>query len=178
MTGVQTCALPIYIEDISRTAEATARWLTYVSTREGGSGYSLGDFDYSTSGILRKTPAAIWVTLFRPYIWEAKNPVMLLSALESTIFLLVTLFVLFRVLARGRWRPLPGHPVIIFCFAFAISFAFAVGISTYNFGSLVRYKIPMMPFYVIGLFLLYHLSKRPRKVYRLASREKEAVRVS
>jgi hypothetical protein len=33
-------------------------------------------------------------------------------------------------------------------------FAFAVGFTSYNFGALVRYKIPMMPFYYIALFIL------------------------
>lgn len=156
------------LESLTNTAEATARWLSFVSIREGGSGYTLGDFDYSPAGILKKTPAAIWVTLFRPYLWESKNPVMFLSALESFGFLLITLIAVFYTVIRGRIGMLFTHPTIIFCFAFAISFSFAIGISTYNFGSLVRYKIPMMPFYLIGLFILLHYSKRRRKLVRFA----------
>ena len=44
--------------------------------------------------------------------------------------------------------------MVLFCFIFAITFAFAVGISSYNFGTLVRYKIPFMPFYLSGLFIM------------------------
>jgi hypothetical protein len=61
-----------------------------------------------------------------------------------------------------------NKPILLFCFAFAISFAFAVGISTYNFGSLVRYKIPMMPFFISALFIMPYLAKSDRKVEALA----------
>jgi len=156
---------------LSQTAEATARWLTYVSAREEGSAYSLGDFDYSTAGILEKAVPAIWVTLFRPYIWEVKNPVMALSALENLSLFIFFLFTAFVAVRRGRLNKIFKQPVIAFCFFFTITFSFAVGISTYNFGSLVRYKIPMMPFFLIGLFLLLHYSKRLRKVSRFAFNE-------
>ncbi len=151
------------IENIAQTAEATARWLTYVSEREGGSAYSLGDFDYTFGGMARKAHKAIWVTLFRPYLWEVKNVVMMLSAIESFLFLLLTLYVLLKSGIRFIFKYIFASPVIIFCFTFSIAFSFAVGISTYNFGSLVRYKIPMIPFYLAGLFILHYYAKRARK---------------
>ncbi len=155
------------LENLTQTAEATARWLTYVSLREEGSAYTLGDFDYSATGILKKTIPAIWVTLFRPYVWEVRNPVMALSALESLTLFLFFLFVIFVMLWKGSVGKIFRQPVITFCLFFALTFSFAVGISTYNFGSLVRYKIPVMPFFLIGLFLILYYAKRPRKVSRL-----------
>jgi hypothetical protein len=159
------------LEKLSYTAESTARWINYVSEREGGSGYTLGDFDYSIPGIIRKTPSAIWVTLFRPYMWEVKNLVMFFSALESLILLLFSVYVLINILLQRKLKILFDNPVVVFCLVFSITFAFAVGISTYNFGTLVRYKIPMMPFYVMGLFILLSYSKRSRKLLLLTSRE-------
>jgi hypothetical protein len=159
------------LERLSYTAESTARWINYVSEKQHGSGYTLGDFDYSFSGIARKTPAAIWVTLFRPYLWESNNLAMLFSSLESLALLIFTIYVAINSLIRGRLKMLFSNPVIVFCFVFSIIFAFAIGISTYNFGSLVRYKIPMLPFFIIGLFMMLSYSKRPRKVVLLASRE-------
>jgi len=159
------------LENLTQTAEATARWLTVVSSREGGSGYTLGDFDYSPVGIIRKTIPAIWVTLFRPYLWEVKNPMMALSALESLLLFLYFLFVIIVALFKKSLHKIFTHPVISFCFFFTLTFSFAVGISTYNFGSLVRYKIPMMPFFLIGLFLILYYAKRSRKLARLDSSE-------
>jgi hypothetical protein len=42
----------------------------------------------------------------------------------------------------------------MFCFSFAIFFAFSVGLTTSNFGSLVRYKIPATPFFMAALFIV------------------------
>jgi hypothetical protein len=47
----------------------------------------------------------------------------------------------------------------MYSFLFSIVFALFVGASTLNFGSLVRYKIPCTPFYLISLFLIYERVK-------------------
>jgi len=47
-----------------------------------------------------------------------------------------------------------------FCLIFTLIFAFAVGISTSNFGSLVRYKIPCLPFYTAFLIILFYPPKQ------------------
>ena len=159
------------VENMLNTAEVTAEWIHYVSVKEGGSAYTLGDFDYSPTGVIRKFPKAVWVTLFRPYLWEARNPVMLLAALESLAMLLFTVFVVYRCGFGKLLRLIPQKPVLLFCFIFAIAFSFAVGISTYNFGSLVRYKIPMVPFYLYGLFIALYYSKMEKNKPRLASAE-------
>ncbi len=151
------------IDQLANTAQITAEWIHYVSERQGGSAYSLGDFDYSPSGMLRKMPLAIWVTLYRPYLWESHNIVMLLSALESLMLLFLTLFVIYKAGPVRSLRTITSHPILVFCFVFAIVFSFAVGVSTYNFGSLVRYKIPLYPYFVTGLFVLLGYSKSERK---------------
>ncbi len=147
------------IENLATAAKVTAEWIHYVSIRSGGSAYTLGDFDYSPMGMARKMPLAIWVTLYRPYLWEAHNIVMILSAFESLAMLILTFYVIIK--AKGAvFRLVATKPVLVFCFSFAIVFAFAVGISTYNFGSLVRYKIPMLPFFVMGLFIILDYVKQ------------------
>ena len=151
------------IENIAFTAKETAMWIHYVSERSGGSAYSLGDFDYSPAGVARKFLPAIWVTLYRPHLWEVNNIVMLLSALEAFALLLFTLYAIYHVGFIRSLKTISSNPFLIFCFLFSIVFAFAVGITTYNFGSLVRYKIPLYPFFVSGLFILLSYSKRERK---------------
>ena len=153
----------MYFDTISETAQVTAEWIHYVSQREGGSAYTLGDFDYSPTGMIRKFPLAVWVTLYRPHLWEVNNIVMLLSALESFLLLSFTIYVLYKVGILKSLRVISTESILIFCFLFAIIFAFAVGVSTYNFGSLVRYKIPMFPYFVSGLVILLSYAKRERK---------------
>jgi hypothetical protein len=151
------------LETISETARVTAEWIHFVSQRDQGSAYTLGDFDYSPAGMARKFPMAIWVTLYRPYLWESHNIVMLLSALESFALLIFTIYVFYKVGVRRVFAKVTSTPILTFVFLFSIIFAFAVGVTTYNFGTLVRYKIPMYPFFVAGLFILLTYSKRERK---------------
>ncbi len=149
------------LDKVAQTAEITARYLAYVGESQGGSVYTLGDdFDFSPAGMWRKFPLAVNVTLFRPYVWEAHNPVMLLSALESLATLWLTLLVLYKSGIRPFFKNIMAEPMVLFCLVFTIAFSFSVGISTYNFGSLVRYKIPMLPFCVAGLFILRYQAQR------------------
>jgi hypothetical protein len=59
---------------------------------------------------------------------------------------------------------------------FSIFFAFALGITTANFGALVRYKIPSVPFFLSMLFILENQAKQSRlssKQLREMEEEKE-----
>lgn len=142
------------VDRIAFTARETAMDIGYLTGRDAGSGYTLGELDGTIPGMVKLAPKAINVSLFRPYVWEVRNPLMLLSALESLAMLLLTVQIIFRK-RLGLLRVL-AKPDIIFCLTFSIIYAFAVGISTFNFGTLVRYKIPLLPFFVMALILSYY----------------------
>lgn len=150
------------IENLAETARITAYDIGFYTGRSAGSQYSLGELDGTVTGMLFKAPQAINVTLFRPYLWEVSNAFMLISSLESLVILGFTAYILFKV--RLRNLKLVLKPVVFFNLIFSLTFAFAVGISTYNFGTLVRYKIPLVPFYLSALILMEYYSKRERKV--------------
>jgi hypothetical protein len=143
-------------ENIMSQAQKTQWWLTVSSERDGGMGYTLGNFSPTPTGLLAVFPAAVNVSLFRPYIWEARKPIVLPSATEAVFTLFFTLFVFWKV---GFWKTIKAifaDPVILFCLIFAVIFAFAVGFSTLNFGSLARYKIPCLPFYFTAMIILLY----------------------
>lgn len=118
------------------------------------SSFSLGaDFDGTPASLLNIAPAAVAASLFRPFIWESKKISTLLSALESLAFIIFTLYVLYK--ARLRFFIyIFKDPVIMYCFWYAILFAMFVGAIALNFGTLVRYKIPCIPFYLAALILI------------------------
>lgn len=149
------------LENISRTAQITAYDIRYLTGKNAGSGYTLGELDGTWRSMIVLAPAAINVSLFRPYLWEVRNPLMLLSALESLTLFLLTLFVLFH--ARHQAVALLSQPTIMFAIVFSLVFAFSVGVATFNFGTLTRYKIPLLPFYSIALILIYDFSKSAKK---------------
>jgi hypothetical protein len=129
------------------------------------SNFDLGvQFDGTAGSLLRIAPAAVIATLFRPYIWESKKISTFLSSLESLAMMLFTLFVLIKVGIKKFIKTIILKPVVLYCLMFSLIFALFVGATTLNFGSLVRYKIPCLPFYVIGMsFILYFNDKLKAK---------------
>lgn len=151
--------------DLSKIGERTkinSEYLYAVSVLENGSAYSIGKFDGSLGSIIAVAPQAVNVALFRPYLWEVRNPVMLLSALEATVFLLLTIYLFVRTGIGNSLRLIALEPLLTFCFIFCIIMAFAVGVNSFNFGTLVRYKIPLMPFYLGALYIMRFLTDKKR----------------
>ena len=152
------------LEKVVATSNVTRGWIAYASSREeNASSYNLGDFSPTLGGLLSQFPLAVNVTLFRPYLWEAKKIIVVLSALEALIFFFLTLKILFTIGPAKIWRTILNEASVQFCLIFSIIFAFAVGISSYNFGALSRYKIPCLPFYAMALVLIYYKNTPPRK---------------
>lgn len=129
----------------------------------GSNNFDIGKFDPTIAGISSKIPVAINLTLFRPYIWDAKNAVMVLSGLENLFMLLFSLYILLRVKTTVLLKSLLSHPLLIFAFLFALFFAFAVGLTTANYGALVRLKIPCIPFYLCSLYILFYFNRESFK---------------
>jgi hypothetical protein len=156
------------LDQLGNTAMITAYDIAYLTGHDAGSTYTLGELDGSFGSLVKLGPQAITVSLFRPYIWEVRNPLMLMSAMESLVLLLLTIYVMFK---RGStFFAALTNPHIIFCLVFSITFAFAVGVSTFNFGSLSRYKIPLLPFYTLALIFIYYENK-DKNVVELESTE-------
>jgi hypothetical protein len=146
------------IDRLAHTSMITAYDIRYGwGARAGnGSGYTLGEVDGTWTSMLTLAPNAINVSLFRPYLWEVNSPLMILSAMESLVTLLLTLYVLIRIRSKII-RYLRAE--VVFCLVFASIFAFGVGVSTFNFGTLSRYKIPLLPFYWSALAIIYRAWK-------------------
>jgi hypothetical protein len=147
------------IDKIATTSNTTRRWISYVSEVDAGSAYDLGEFSPTLGGMLSKFPEAINVSLFRPYLWEARKTIVYLSALEALLFLFITLKLIFSIGLKKILNTIRTEPTIQFCFIFSLSFAFAVGISSYNFGALSRYKIPGLPFYAMAIIMTWYKNK-------------------
>lgn len=148
------------VQSLQTKAEGFRSWHSTLNEK-GGSGYSIeGDMDFSAGSIVKKAPIAMAITLFGPFFWQVRNFVMLLSGIEALIFTYLfiraftnaRIYKLFGVLAKDH--------IIAFCVPFVIVLGTAIGLTSYNYGALVRYKIPVMPFFATFLILVnYHLNK-------------------
>ena len=149
------------VKDITKSIK---KYNVNYANQTGGSNFSLGtEFDGSATGLIKLAPAALTATLFRPYLWESNKFSTLLSSLESLLMLLFTFYIIFKAGFINFFRYIFKDPLIMYCFLFSCVFALLIGATTLNFGTLVRYKIPCLPFYLISLFLVYEKVKERAK---------------
>ena len=129
------------------------------SDQYGSNNYDIGKFDGSLISLISVAPNAIFTALFRPFLWEIGSPTMVFSAIENFILIAFTFFTLIRVSPITVLRTLLKEPFLFYCLIFSILFAFGVGIAGTNFGAMVRYKTPLMPFFFSMIYLLSRLNK-------------------
>lgn len=140
-----------------------------------GSSFDIGDFEPTIPGMMTKVPSAMAVGLFRPYIWEAKKLVLAASGLENLIYLLLVIFLGFKILSSPRvfFRILGDYPILTFLLCYTLFFSVMVGLSTSNFGALVRFKIPFMSCYVAFILVMHYFLSAKGKYISL--REKAEI---
>ncbi len=144
----------IALEDILKSAVSTGQYLLGESEKAEGSFYDLGKIEPTIQGFIAVAPKAINVTLFRPYLWESNKIIIFFSAIESTLIFIYFMYVLLKNKIIFFFTKILKDPYLILCTFFTLIFAVFVGVSSFNFGSLVRYKIPCLPFFLSALVII------------------------
>lgn len=126
-------------------------------------GFKEADFEFTLSNIILRVPLKTTSTLYRPFIWETRKPIMMFSAVESLLMLLAAAFVLIKCRISRFFYYIAIHPEIFFAFVFTVLLAAVVGYTTFNFGSMVRYRLPILPFYCFLLIAIYKNSEQQVK---------------
>lgn len=143
---------------VEHTADAQARGVY----AEGGSFYAMGPQDASATGQLLYAPLALITAISRPWPWEFNNATGFIAAGEMALLT----FLLFRALLKGGMTGLVGAfsaPTVVFALTFVLVGGTAIGLATLNFGTLSRYRAPIMPFYAV---VVVHLSQYATVVAR------------
>lgn len=125
----------------------------------GANSFDIGAFEPTLQGAISKFFPAVNAAIFRPYIWEVGSPTMLFSGLENSLLILIAIW-LTLTKPISTLKSIKNDPFLIFCLLFTLILGFGVGLSTSNFGALVRYKIPFLPFFVF-LVLSQIIKKEP-----------------
>lgn len=139
-----------------------------------GASFDIGQMDATPLSVVKKFPIAIIAGLYRPFIWESRNVVMLLSGFENLFILLLSLYIVVTFKPKVLWRLVTDYPLILYSFVFSVLFAFMIGVTTSNFGALVRFKIPLIPLYMGAIMVIFshlrdenqRIKKRPTRVGR------------
>ena len=127
--------------------------IDHTNNKEANTAYNLGKMENSFLSVIQKSPQAINVSLFRPYLWEATNFPMLVSAMESFLLLLTFFFAIFS-LREKIFKIFFLNKELIFFFTFSLAYGIITGLTAYNFGALSRFKIPVVMFFGLGLIIL------------------------
>jgi len=142
------------LDNLMNNAERERAGYAAVAERIQGDSH----FVINTSNPVLLIANGIIATFYRPFFWEINSPIAFLSAAESSVFLLLTLYFIFKKGLKQFFTVPFKDPRILMCFIFSFVFAIAVGSATSNFGALSRYKIPCTPFYLIMILVMYKKS--------------------
>lgn len=104
--------------------------------------------------ILLYSPRAFFNVMFRPHLFESLNPVILMAAIENLLILLFSSIMAFRAfkkkeLSRIEWFGI-WFTLILFVF---------IGLTTQVYGTLVRFKIPALPFFWLSFISIVPVEK-------------------
>ena len=115
-------------------------------TSVAGSSFGNQSTDLSPSAF----PSALVSVLFRPFPWEAGNPLAFGASLEGTF--LLALFVVCRGRVVGAIRSVLHTPYVVLCLSYSVLFVY--GFSSFaNFGVLTRQRVQVFPFLLVLLAL-------------------------
>jgi len=134
----------------------------------GGSTYSLGG-----GSVASQLPLAIITALFRPSLLDATSLMVALNAIEMTWITVLAVMALWRNSPIQNLRNIMSRPALAFCLGFVLTLSVGVGLTTVNLGTLSRYRMPLIPFYVLLLSVLA-LRRAPVPQYSLRPRASTA----
>lgn len=104
--------------------------------------------DASWFSMVTNAPWALFSGLFRPMIWEVDSILQVAASVENLILLILT------ICAIPSWRNLKKSPhrvLIISILAYSVILCVFLALSTPNFGTLIRYRVGFLPFFVFLL---------------------------
>lgn len=166
LTTISESAGKYSLSNVQEMAQGFQSWHNYLTEHRGQTGYSIGDVNYTPLGVLAKSPQAFFVTLYRPLLFEVSNLATAFESIQSTILLLSTLYLVLKIGFINILRVIFKNTHVKTFLIFAIIMAVATGITSFNYGALSRYKIPILPFYTAALAIIFYEGKK-RKTKKL-----------
>ena len=150
----------------STQIENIAEHILYSTTAQlglGSSSYNLGTLEMTFWGIFKYFMASLNVSLFRPYFFEINKFQLLIIGSESFFMLLAVLYTVYAPRFRDILRVIKNNPVLIFSSLFVVMVAIQIGAIAFNYGALMRYKIPILPFFFSALICICSKERRINK---------------
>ena len=103
------------------------------------------DLTPDTWSMIRNSPLALISGLFRPFIWEPNNPIQVVAGFENLVILVLfisSLYQLKRIVSSN------DGPLAIAAMVYTVLLCVFLSLSTPNLGTLSRYRVGFLPFFV------------------------------
>lgn len=118
---------------------------TFVRISDPGNIIEFNNLSADWGSILLNSPWALWSGLFRPMIFEASSMIGVSAALENLFFLVLVFWKL-----RYFRMPLDENRLIAMsAVVYIVVLCIFLALSTPNFGTLSRYRIGFLPFFIL-----------------------------
>lgn len=150
-----------FMETLSVKQQALLRLAYYT---DSGSVIFVNPLDPNWISFLRNWPEALLNASFRPWVTEASNALQWIAALEN---LCLALVVLASVIFYERQAQRDRLMFLWFCLSFVLTLYSITGITTPILGTLVRYRMPALPFFVVAFFMMTNTKRLIHTVKRL-----------
>lgn len=125
----------------------------------GGTGYILKNDLTSLNGFILLVFDSFLVSIYRPFLTEINNGITLLLSLESSLIFLLTIFSLFNII-HFKNAFYENKKTFIFLLTFLILLSIIFGAISFNYGTLMRFKIAITPLLFSFMFFVVYQIKR------------------
>lgn len=117
------------------------------------------DLKATFTSFIYYTPKALWVTFFVPNVFNYSNILMLPSAILNTFLLVLTGYSMVLLLINKVNKV---DSLVFIMILYVLILAVFLSLSTPNLGTLERYKVGILPFYI---FMILQIICRYDKIY-------------
>ncbi len=142
-----------FLEILSGKQQAILRLAWYVNS---GSVVDVSTLEPHFLSFLVHWPGAMLNTTLRPFPWEATTGLQWLAAIEN---LFIAISIIIAILFFKQPENNEKRAVLLFCLSFTIILFSIMGLTTPVLGTLVRYRMPALPFMFIGLLLITDIER-------------------
>lgn len=126
---------------------------------QSGSRLAMDPLEPTLLSLVIHTPGALYNSLLLPWFFQGGGLLMVAAGLENLLVLLLVLF----CLVFAKW-PVKEQSILWLCLFFALGILTLTGLTTPVMGAIVRYKVPALPFLLMGFFLLIDLEKLRKRL--------------
>ena len=120
-----------------------------------GSVVYIPDLNGTFTSIIYAGPFALYNALFRPLPWDVNSAISAIAMMETvSLILLMLCAMIFRKKVSKNNRN-----IFLFSLFFLLSLALLIGLTTPVLGAIVRYRIILLPFFILLLFMITDVKK-------------------